>query len=61
MIKMAKNKSKKKSKCKRCSLDCEVTRMISLINVPTNERREESIRRFGSEKPAYTQATCPKK
>jgi uncharacterized Fe-S radical SAM superfamily protein PflX len=58
VIKVAK---KKLSKCKRCSLDCEVTRMMSLIGVPANKRKEESEKRFGNKKPVYTQSTCPKK
>lgn len=48
-------------KCRKCSLDCEVTRMMALSNVSTSEKKKMEKAKFGDKKPVYTQATCPKK
>ncbi|MCK5386798.1 MAG: hypothetical protein KAJ39_06410 [Gammaproteobacteria bacterium] len=51
----------KNNKCKKCSLDCEVTRAMALGNVSPSEKKKMEKAKFGDKKPVYTQATCPKK
>ena len=60
---MAKTKVKAKSskKCSGCGLDCTVLRAIALAAVPDSMKKEKAIVMFGSAKPKYEPATCPKR
>lgn len=60
--KTKKNEAKKPDKkCRSCGIDCSRVRGIVLANVPESEKKEQTIKMFGSEKPACTPETCKKR
>jgi hypothetical protein len=60
--KKPKEKSKVGKKCRTCSLDCSITREVTLKYIVNyEERKQKAIEVFGSEKPAFTSDTCRKK
>ena len=60
---MAKIKEKKKSnkRCRGCGLDCSIVRAVALKDIPDSQKKEKAVIMFGSEKPKYEPATCPKR
>lgn len=56
---MSKKKSNKN--CRGCGLDCSIVRGVALAAVPDSMKKEKAIAMFGSEKPKYEIATCPKR
>lgn len=61
MVKDKKEKTKTSKKCRGCGLDCSIVRAIALVDVPDSQKREKAIAMFGSAKPKYEPATCPKR
>ena len=60
---MVKTKVKAKSskKCKGCGLDCSIVRAVALKDTPDSMKKEKAVIMFGSAKPRYEPATCPKR
>jgi Zn finger protein HypA/HybF involved in hydrogenase expression len=53
-------KSELSSKCKRCSLDCVVSRGRTLSSIPLDKRKEVESRMYTNANPFYNHSNCPK-